>query len=92
MAFWLKAQQGRDCIDACCYCSHLAVGRRHVLVLGCGGDSGGHDRLVPTGPFPSRPLCIKDVREAFLDTGERIVLQEGKPERYVAESLFQGVR
>jgi hypothetical protein len=55
-------------------------------------DSGGHDRLVPTGPFPSRPLCIKDVRDAFLDTGERIVLQEGKPERYVAESLFQGGR
>lgn len=55
-------------------------------------DHGGIDRLVPTGPFPSRPLCIRDAQEAFFDTGERIVLREGKPERYAAESLFQGGR
>jgi hypothetical protein len=54
-------------------------------------DSGGFDRLVPTGPFRSRQLCIKDVREAFFDT-DQITLLEGKPERYIAESLIKGGR
>ena len=53
-------------------------------------DSGGFDRLVPTGPFQSRQLCIRDVREAFFDTGQPITLLEGKPERYIAESLLAG--
>jgi hypothetical protein len=54
--------------------------------------SGGFDRLVPTGPFQSRQLCIRDVREAFFDTGQPIKMLEGKPERYIAESLLPGGR
>jgi len=44
--------------------------------------------LVPTGPFQTRQLCIRDVREAFFDTGQPITLLEGKPERYLTKSLF----
>jgi hypothetical protein len=44
--------------------------------------------LVPIGPVPSRQLCIRDVREAFFDTGQPIEMLEGKPERYLAKSLF----
>jgi hypothetical protein len=53
-------------------------------------DSGGFGYTVPTGPFTSRQLCIKDAREVFLDIGQPITLLEGKPARYLAKSLFKG--
>jgi len=51
-------------------------------------DSGGLGYTVPTGPFQSRQLCIRDVREAFFDTDQPIKMLEGKPERYLTKSLF----